>query len=101
MLNNSLAALSVKDRDCNNSLAASNLKDSVFCNSLSRKIRLSARKDLRSIIKHWRVYGGSQKKKFVMKLLHALSVYVYEQKGYSLNYVSTSHQATLSLSWYQ
>ena len=55
ILNNSLAALSVKDRDCNNSLAASNLKDSVFCNSLSRKIRLSARKDLGSIIKHWRV----------------------------------------------
>ena len=55
MLNDSLRALNVKDCNCNNSLAASNLKDSVFSNTLPRKIWISARKDLGSIIKHWRV----------------------------------------------
>ena len=52
---NNTTALSVKDCDCDNSLAASYLKDSLFCISLSRKIWLSARKDLGSIIKHWRL----------------------------------------------
>ena len=55
MLNKSLSASNPKDRDFNTSLAASNAKDCVFYSSLLSKIQLSPRKDLGSIIRHWRV----------------------------------------------